>query len=328
MEPGSDEKQTDMLPLHLLKELGEQRELISAHLARWAKERRRERRISFFLKAAFVFLPMLFGLGMYLHTAGYRPGPVTEVIGIVRVEGEISSDSKASADKVVPALERAFKSDRVTKVVIAIDSPGGTPGDSERIAAAIDLFKKRYNKPTIAVIQGVGASAAYLVAMHADEVVAGRYSLVGSIGAIMAPWQLDKAMSRLDVSQKVYASGKLKAFLNPFTPVTKEVDEKAHSLVNGIGKTFVNELAERRGKRLAAGVDFSTGEVWTGQEAKALGLVDRVATLEDIVEQGDHLDTHDFGPRENTFTKLSAALSAAVSNGIRSAVEGPGVELR
>ena len=87
----------------------------------------------------------------------------------------------------------------------------------------------------VAVINNLGASAAYMVALNADRIIAAKYSFVGSIGAIMAPWQLDKAIAKVDVAQRVYASGKLKAFLNPFTPVSPEVDRKAQQLVDQMG---------------------------------------------------------------------------------------------
>ncbi len=61
----------------------------------------------------------------------------------------------------------------------------------------------------------------------------------------MAPWELDRAIARYDVRQRIYASGKLKSFLNPFTPVTPEVDMKAQKLVDQLGMYFVDEVMAR-----------------------------------------------------------------------------------
>ena len=197
-----------------------------------------------------------------------------------------------------PALRKAFTSQNVKAVVLSIDSPGGAPVEAERIYRALEGFKKANPKPVVAAINNIGASAAFLIAIHADEIVAGRYSLVGSIGAIITPWRLDRAAARFDVSQRVYASGRLKSFLNPFSPITPEVDAKAQHLVDELGGVFLEELKARRAKPLQPGVDYGTGEVWSGTEAKALGLVDSVDTVDAFVgKRWPGLESYDFGPR-------------------------------
>ena len=90
----------------------------------------------------------------------------------------------------------------------------------------------------------------------------------------MAPWQLDRAIAKFDVSQRVYASGKLKSFLNPFTPVSPEVDAKAHQIVNSMGAFFLDEVKSRRGDRLKVGVDVAQGLGWTFRQ-KWLNVVRR-----------------------------------------------------
>ncbi|KAK0039477.1 S49 family peptidase [Biomphalaria pfeifferi] len=94
-----------------------------------------------------------------------------------------------------------------------------------------------------------------MIALHADKIIAGKYSLVGSIGAVMQPWQLDRAIGKLDVSQRVYASGKLKSFLNPYIPVTPEADAKAQHLVDQAGAAFLAEVKARRGSALKSGTE-------------------------------------------------------------------------
>jgi protease-4 len=71
---------------------------------------------------------------------------------------------------------------------------------------------------------------------------AGDYSLVGSIGAILAGWDLHRAAERLEVSRRLYASGPLKALLSPFQPTTPAADAKARLLTNGLGEAFLAEV--------------------------------------------------------------------------------------
>lgn len=132
----------------------------------------------------------------------------------------------------------------------------------------------------------------------AERVVAGRYSLVGSIGALMEGWQVDRALNRLEVSQRLYVSGKLKAFLNPFGPLSPEADAKANSMVKQIAGTFLDEVKRKRGAGLDPATDYATGEVWVGDEAQRLGLVDSIGTIDGTIDETWGLKAKDFGPRQ------------------------------
>jgi protease-4 len=281
-----------------------------------AKERKSDRRWGLGFKAMLVLVPVVAGAMFLASSTGFALGPYQDVVGVVHIKGEIAQGMLASADKVVPALEDAFSDSHVKHVVLAIDSPGGAPAEAERIAQAITILKKRHPKPVTAVIGNMGASAAYMAAMHADRIVAGKYSLVGSIGAIIAPWRLDQAIAQFHVSQRVYASGKLKAFLNPFTPVSEESDAKAQQLVSHVGGMFVQELVRQRGSRLKQHVDFGTGEIWSGEEAKAIGLVDEIGSLESLVRKSQSVETFNFGPRESTLARFATSIGRAMADSI------------
>jgi protease IV len=271
-----------------------------------------------------VILAVLYYL-VYLNVAGTHWGPWREVVGIVRIEGAIMPGKQAGADKVNAVLEEAFANAHVKAVVLSIDSPGGAPSEAERIYRTIDNLKKKYPKPVVAVIDNLGASAAYLIAIHADRIVAGRYSLVGSIGAIMETWQLDRALAKIDVSQRVYASGKLKSFLNPFTAPTPDADAKAKQVVTQVAGTFLAEVKAARGEALKRNVDYATGEVWVGDEAKLIGLVDSIGTIDEVVETSWGLKTYKFGPTESGLGLLTKSMSGALENIVeRLVVRGAG----
>lgn len=264
------------------------------------RERRTERRWRWGFRVLFIAGSIVVSLLYFLLWApqfGWRIGPIGDVVGVVRIDGEIKHGALASAERVVPALKRAFESPHVKAIVLAIDSPGGSPGESERIYRAMEGLKAEYRKPVIAVVGNVGASAAYLIALHADKVYAGQYSLVGSVGAVLAGWDLHRAADRLDVSQRLYASGPLKAMLSPFQPLTEAADVKAQALIREIGEVFVDEVKRRRGDKLSTAADVASGEVWLGPDAKRLGLIDEIGTLEEVIRGGWNLNSYDFGPR-------------------------------
>lgn len=317
----------DLLTLEMLKELRAQRDAFERSQALAATERRSEQRWKRLFQALFFGTPLIIGIVyflFFLSTAGFKWGPMGSVVGVVRIDGQIASSEHASADRIVPVLHKAFADPNVKAVVLSIDSPGGAPVEAERIYTAIDELKRKHRKPVVAVINNVGASAAYMIALHADKIVAGKYSLVGSIGAIMAPWRLDRALAKFDVTQRVFASGKLKSFLNPFTPVSPEVEAKAQALVDQMGQTFASDVATLRASHLKQGVDIATGEVWGGQDAKTIGLIDEIGTIDDVVA-GTGFHAYDFGPGNEGMGLFSAQLQGAVNGAVRSALE---VQLR
>ena len=304
------------LALLLLAEMREQRIGFTKERLALEQDRKFARRLNIALKSTLLLMPLLFGIYFLLQTSGFKAGPFGPVIGIVHIDGEISSASPSSADKIVPVLERAFEANNVVQVVLAIDSPGGAPVEAERIGNAVATFKKKYPKPVVAVISNVGASAAYMIALRADKIIAGKYSLVGSIGALIAPWQLSRALDRLEISQQVFASGHLKSFLNPFTPPSQDAQAKAQDLVDHVGHTFLRELEQGRTKLLRTGVDYGSGEVWSGLEAKELGLIDDIGTVDDYVAAQKDLKAFNFGPHAEGLAQLASLFSSSLPSAI------------
>jgi protease IV len=180
----------------------------------------------------------------------------------------------------------------------------------------------------VAVINSVGASAAYLIALHTDKIVAGKYSLVGGVGAMMASWDLSKAIGRVDVSQRVYTSGKLKSFMNPFSPISHEAEAKARQIVNQMGEAFLKELNSSRGKVLKTGFDYSTGEIWGGSEAIDLGLIDAIGTLDEVVRSTWDLKIYDFGPNREGLSLMSASANVAVRSIVQHWLTHQSLQLR
>jgi protease-4 len=287
------------------------------------KDRQAERRWKVIKRTLIVTLG-LFGISYYVFFYAYASGVrlstnSAQTIGIVRVNGNIMQTSLASSEKIVPALQAAFSDSNVKAVVLAIDSPGGAPLEAERINFMIAALKKKHNKPVYAVIQNVGASAAYMIAMNTDRIYAGRYSLVGSIGAVMSSWDVHKALNKFDIHQDVYASGQLKSMLNPFTAPTDAAKQKAQELVNKAGSMFVEEVKVKRGSKLLNNVEYGTGEIWDGDQALKIGLIDELGTIEMIAEK-NNAQIQEFGPGARTLTPFAFSLSEALTESISRAI--------
>lgn len=283
-------------------------------------------------KAALYFLmfalPAVLYVGFYSWSAGLlRWGPSSDVVGVVTLTGEMADGTMASADRVIPALRKAFENPRVKAIALSIDSPGGAPLEAERIYSAIESWRKTHPKPIVAVINNLGASAAYMVALHCDAIYAGQYSLVGSVGAVLSGWDLHRALERVDVGQRVYTSGNLKAMMNPYLPMTPEADRKARDLVTQMGAQFRDELVQQRGKKLQAGHDFTSGEIWGGLEANRLGLTDGVSTLDQVVKtRWAGMPIHQVGPNAGGLPFVGA--SSEWLRGLLASAIKPSMELR
>jgi len=281
----SQEDIKSLLADHILMDLLNERK--SERRWKWVK------RFTFSTIGALLFAAYL---AFYASSLGYRLIPNAEIVGVVNVSGSIGAGQLASAEELVPVLEKTFNSPKVKAIALNIDSPGGQPFESERVGQTIDRLKSETGKPVYAFIGNTGASAAYLLALHADKIIAGRYSLVGSIGAVIAGWDLHKLAEKFDVTQRVYASGVHKNMLNPFVAMSKESEAKAQEMVNQMAVVFADEFKSKRGTKLKEGFDYTTGEIWGGEEALAIGLIDEIGTIEGVVSNEWHAKIHDFGP--------------------------------
>ncbi|AOZ11129.1 hypothetical protein BKK80_34800 (plasmid) [Cupriavidus malaysiensis] len=289
-----------------------QHTMASAVIGDLLKERRTERRWRLVRRVG-IALAFLMGLTHYVifysRVYGFSFEPRQATVAVIHIEGSIMQTSLASADKIIPALKRAFEADQVKAVILAIDSPGGAPVEAERITYLIDDLKKRHKKPVHAVIQNMGASAAYMIALHADKIYAGRYSIVGSIGAVMSTWDVHRALARFDVYQKVYASGPLKAMANPFVESSPAAEKKAQDLIDIMGGRFLDELRRTRAGHLKDLAEYGTGEVWDGAAAKDLGLVDEIGTVESVASTFGDVDVRDYGPKSASLRLFGTSAS-------------------
>ena len=265
------------------------------------KERTSERRWKVF-KRGMLTLAAVVMFSMYFifnaTSMGFEFVPSSDdLMGVVRIDGEIKSNSKTtSADKLIPIIEEAFERKNVKTVMLLINSPGGQPAEADRITEYIEHKKKETNKEVLAVITDLGASAAYIIALHADKIYASKYSLVGSIGAILATWDFHELADRFNVKQHTITSGELKDMLNPMREATKSDLNKAQTLVDSIAKVFLDDVKKYRSKTLKTDLNYGTGEVWTGEQSLEIGLVDGLASPDKLATDMG-LKIYDFGPK-------------------------------
>lgn len=273
-------------------------------LLEFLRERRSDRRWQQTKRLLFTAV-ILGGFAVSIYTAlrmtnSLPPSPEREYrVGTVTIKGVIGSGS-GSAEVVLPAIRKAFEDKKTEVVLLRIDSPGGSPSEAERIYVEVQRLKEKHHKSVEAVIDNMGASAAYLIAIHTDRITASQYSLVGSVGAIMHTWNAGELADKIGVFQQAYASGSLKDMGNPTRIPTALEKQKGLALVSGIADIFAKDVAAQRGDRLKIDhATLTTGEAWSGQEAKGYGLVDDLGTLEAVLSRLDS-KARNFGPFPNS----------------------------
>lgn len=211
-------------------------------------------------------------------------------VAVVRLAGVIASGGVAGPQPslnlgaVGPLLERAFKLDRLAAVVLVINSPGGSPTQSALIADRIrQLSAEHEGVPVLAVLEDVAASGGYWLACAADEIIAHETSMVGSIGVISGGFGFAGLIEKLGIERRVSTAGENKARLDPFAPVSPEDQAWLDGHLSALHEMFVEWVTSRRGDRLGDNDSLFTGDVWTGGEAKGLGLVDSLAPLHRVL---------------------------------------------
>lgn len=210
-----------------------------------------------------------------------------EHIAVVDIKGVIAGDDDGDTDAgfVNDMLERAFSNEQVAAVVLHINSPGGSPVQAALIYDAVMRHKKRTEKPVYAVIEDIGASAAYYIASAADEIYANRNSIVGSIGVILSTVGYQKLFEKIGLQSRTQVAGKYKDIGNPARPETDFEKRFLQNTINKIHENFIADVKRGRKDRLKGTYEqLFSGLFWTAQEAKSLGLIDQVAHMQQVKE--------------------------------------------
>jgi protease-4 len=182
-------------------------------------------------------------------------------------------------------LDAAALDKRVKAVVLRINSPGGTVTASDIMYRDLVNFREQTGKPVVACCMDVAASGGYYLAMGCDRVYAHPTTVTGSIGVIMSLYNASRLMNLIGVKNEPIKSGAIKDIGNPARPMTDEERVILQGLINNFHEQFLEVVARGRHERLNAQRvrELADGRVYSGVEAKKLGLVDEVGYLEDAL---------------------------------------------
>ncbi len=305
-----------------------------AVMERWllemVREQRRSRRWKIFFRLLFWLFWIVVAASVAFMVTGERESLVSNRVGVVKIDGPIDSRSPASAERIIRGLNNAWQGSS-TAVVLQINSPGGSPVQSQRIYDEIRRLRSTGDKPIIAVIEDIGASGAYYIASAADDIYAAPASLVGSIGVIYSGFGLEGAMEKLGVERRVFTAGENKDMLDPFQPVSDVQRRFWQHVLDQTHDQFITAVKNGRGDRLSDDPALFSGLVWTGEEAVGKGLIDGLRSVDDIArEMTGSTETTDYTQSGDPLEQISRHFGrvAAQYLGIDLQAEGSPVRLR
>jgi protease-4 len=240
--------------------------------------RRRRSWIIGFLGVLAICLLVVLGTDVLTRWLGSEKAlPTGEKVAVVRVEGMV-----LDARQVVEALERQAKDPKVKAIVLRVDSPGGAVAPTQEIFRAVRALSKK--KRVVASLGSMATSGGYYVACAAERIVANPGTLTGSIGVVVHLANFEKLLSKLGIEGQVVKSGDFKDMGSMYRPLSERERNILQEVVNDVHEQFVEDVARSRNMELEKVRTIADGRIFSGRQAKGLGLVDELGGLKEAIQ--------------------------------------------
>ncbi|MBU4354139.1 MAG: signal peptide peptidase SppA, partial [Proteobacteria bacterium] len=205
-----------------------------------------------------------------------------ERVGVVEIKG-LLTDSRTA----IKQLDRYRDDDSIKAIVLRINSPGGAVGPAQEILREVE--KIRTKKKIVASLGTVAASGGYYIASGANLIMANRGTVTGSIGVIMQFTNVEGLTKKIGLDFFNLKAGRYKDAGSPLRPMTPEDQAYLQGLLDNIYQQFLSDVAHNRKIPLAKMKTLAEGRIYTGEEAKQVGLVDEFGNLPDAIERAGRL---------------------------------------
>ena len=218
---------------------------------------------------------------------GDRP-PVVSVLRLSGVIGRMGllRGGGLNLEGVERLIARAFSQRGLKAVALAVNSPGGSPVQSALIAKRIRQLADEKKIPVFAFAEDVAASGGYWLLAAGDEIYADDSSIIGSIGVVSAGFGFPELLARHGIERRVHASGARKSMLDPFRAEQPDDVARLKELQTDIHDHFKNHVRARRANKLTGTEDeLFGGDIWSGKQALALGLIDGIGDLRSVMRE-------------------------------------------
>ncbi len=197
-------------------------------------------------------------------------------IGVIPIHGVIKE-----ADTIIEQLIAFRKDKQIKAIILRIDSPGGGVGPSQEIYS--ETRRTAQAKKVIASLGSLTASGAYYVASAADRIVANPGTLTGSIGVLMEFITIEELLRKIGIEMEVVKSGEFKDIGSPNRKMTDKEKEMVMKLLEDIRNQFVTAVSQGRNMPRERVFEIADGRIFSGRQAKEIGLVDQLGNFRDAV---------------------------------------------
>ena len=232
-------------------------------------------------------------------------------VAVIKLTGVIAASSSLRKGLNLQSIEThlydAFSNKRTTAVALVLNSPGGSPVQSDLIQKRVRDLGQEFSKPIYVFCEDVAASGGYWIALAGDEIYANASSIIGSIGVVSAGFGFKEAIGKLGIERRIYSTGPNKGMLDPFEDEDPKHVERLKNLQEEIFTLFREWVLSRRGSKLnGAHEELFSGAFWTGVKAKELGLIDGLGELREIMQDrfGDDVLFKNYAPKTGILSKL------------------------
>ena len=220
---------------------------------------------------------------------------VPDRVAVINIEGTIvcGADSKenlfnqangVTSGSSMKQIREAAADDSVKALLLRIDSGGGSATAAEEVGRELIRFKEEAKKPIVATMGNTGASAAYWIAACAsDKIYANATTLTGSIGVYMPYMNTEELFKKIGITSDKIKSGPYKDIMTNDRPMTKEEKEILQNIVDEIYDQFVYTVSAGRKMETSKVRAIADGRIYTGRQAKNIGLVDELGDYYDAL---------------------------------------------
>ncbi len=209
-----------------------------------------------------------------------------DAVGVVVAQGSIS-DGRAAAGSVgglstAQLIREARDNERIKAIVLRVDSPGGSAFGSELVRRELELTRKA-GKPVVVSMGSLAASGGYWISMAADEIIADETTITGSIGVVAMLPSAAGALDKLGVHTAGAGTTWLTGQGDPRRPLDPRFAQLMQSAIDGAYREFTTLVATARKSTPEKINELAQGRVWSGKDAQARGLVDRLGSYGDAL---------------------------------------------
>ena len=220
---------------------------------------------------------------------------VPDRVAVINIEGTIvcGADSKenlfqqangVTSGTIMKQIREAAADDSVKALVLRIDSGGGSATAAEEVGRELLRFKEQTQKPIVATMGNTGASAAYWIAACAsDKIYANATTLTGSIGVYMPYMNTEELFKKIGITSDKIKSGPYKDIMSNDRPMTTEEKQILQNIVDEIYDQFVYTVSAGRRMETSKVRAIADGRIYTGRQAKNIGLVDELGDYYDAL---------------------------------------------